>query len=365
MDADQTATTKLNFSEATISKAVCSPERLEAVKRTGLLDSDPEESFDRLTRLAAKLVGAPVTFISLVDEHRDFYKSAFGFGGALANTRQLEGRTFCQYSIVAEGPLVLEDVTASTVFRNVPTIESLGVKAYAGIPLLSPEGQPIGSFCAIDFKPRHWSALDIEILTELSCSAMREIHVHLALKALSETNRYLEEKTRDLSEANEKLARLASTDALTGLRNRRAFEIALKIELARLARESSSVTLMLIDIDHFKRINDQFGHPEGDVVLRTIAQVLLDNVREVDMAARLGGEEFAVILPSTDKPGAWVLAERIRQAVESESPRGLTVTVSIGTATVSHDCPVTELLKIADKALYDSKRHGRNCVTQS
>lgn len=124
--------------------------RIDALQQTGLLDTPAEESFDRLTRLAAKLIGAPATFISLVDERRDFYKSCFGFGEPLATTRQLEGRTFCHYSLVSDGPLLIPDTVADPVFREVPTVQSLGVRAYAGIPLVTAEGHAIGSFCAID-----------------------------------------------------------------------------------------------------------------------------------------------------------------------------------------------------------------------
>ncbi len=161
--------------------AVANKVRLDAVLQTGLLDTPPEESFDRLTRLAAKLIGVPTTFISLVDQNRDFYKSCFGFGEPLSTTRQLEGRTFCHHAIVSAGPLLINDTLIDPVFREVPTVQSLGVRAYAGIPLLTDEGQAIGSFCAIDFAPRAWSALDVEILSELAASAMREIKLRSAV----------------------------------------------------------------------------------------------------------------------------------------------------------------------------------------
>lgn len=150
-------------------------QRLQAVQATGLLDTPPEESFDRLTRLAAKLTGSPATFVSLVDRGRDFYKSAYGFGEPLATLRQLEGRTFCHYALMSEGPLVLDDVTRESVFCDVPTVQSLGVRAYAGVPLVTSEGHVLGSFCAIDFKPKQWSEQDVDVLTELAHSAIREI----------------------------------------------------------------------------------------------------------------------------------------------------------------------------------------------
>jgi signal transduction histidine kinase len=173
--------------------AIADRERLEAVLQTSLLDTPPEESFDRLTRLAAKLIGVPATFISLVDQTRDFYKSCFGFGEPLSTTRQLEGRTFCHHAIVSSAPLVINDTTADPVFRAIPTVQSLGVRAYAGVPLMTDDGQAIGSFCAIDFAPRAWSALEIEILTELAASAMREIKLRSAVRAAQEAVRSREE----------------------------------------------------------------------------------------------------------------------------------------------------------------------------
>lgn len=160
---------------------VRNPSRLAAVARVGLLDTPPEESFDRLTKLAAKLIGVPATFISIVDKDRDYYKSNFGFGEPLATTRELQGSTFCHHAITSSAPLLINDTIADPIFREVPTVQSLGVRAYAGIPLVSDDGHAIGSFCAIDRVPRVWSILDVEILTELAASAMREIKLRSAV----------------------------------------------------------------------------------------------------------------------------------------------------------------------------------------
>jgi PAS domain S-box-containing protein len=171
-----------SLSETGTLDAVHDPTRLALVRETGLLDSPAEEAFDRLTRLAAKLTGAPVTFISLVDEERDFYKSCFGFPEPLASERQLTGTTFCHYALVSRGPLVIEDTLAHPIYRNVPTVQSLGVRAYLGIPLRF-GGRAIGSFCAIDFSPRAWSSLEIEVMEELAASTMREIELRAAMEA--------------------------------------------------------------------------------------------------------------------------------------------------------------------------------------
>jgi signal transduction histidine kinase len=153
------------------------PARLEALRDTGLLDTEVEEQFDRLTRLASVLLDVPATFFSLVDEDRDFYKSCFGFPEPLASERQLFGTTFCHYSIVANGALVIPDTRADPVYRTVPTVETLGVAAYLGVPVHAPGGEVLGSFCAIDFQSKQWSGLEIEIMKELAVSAEREVAI--------------------------------------------------------------------------------------------------------------------------------------------------------------------------------------------
>lgn len=174
--------------------------RLAAVISTGLLDTPPEEGFDRLTKLAAKLIGVPVTFITLVDEHRDYYKSAFGLEGKLSQNRELEGRTFCHYAICSPAPLLIEDTLEHETFAAVPTVRSLGVRAYAGIPLVTDEGHAIGSFCAVDFVPRKWFPLDIDILIELAGSALREIKLRAAVAEAEKQARLAQEATRSREE---------------------------------------------------------------------------------------------------------------------------------------------------------------------
>lgn len=156
--------------------AITDPARLQAVRDTGLLDTPAEAGFDRLTRLAARLTGAPATFVSLVDRDRDFYKSHCGFGEPLSSERQLQGRTFCHYTLLHDGPLVIDDVTLDPTFNAVPTVQTLGVRAYVGVPLIV-DDQVIGSFCAIDFAPRRWTAEDLDLLGELAHAAAREIRL--------------------------------------------------------------------------------------------------------------------------------------------------------------------------------------------
>jgi diguanylate cyclase (GGDEF)-like protein len=158
---------------------------------------------------------------------------------------------------------------------------------------------------------------------------------------------------------------MATTDALTGLCNRRAFQERLAEMLRRAERHDRPLTLILCDIDHFKKINDTYGHLVGDVVLKRVAQVIPACVRKVDVAARYGGEEFAVVLEATDAVGGRQLAERIRQEVARLSlpadSGSFGCTLSLGMATFPADGHDERLLLLrADQALYYAKRHGRN-----
>ena len=169
------------------------------------------------------------------------------------------------------------------------------------------------------------------------------------------------ERTAELEKANRRLEELVHYDGLTGIYNRRALDERLALEVVRANRHGRPLSFHLIDLDHFKELNDTLGHLAGDHVLQGIAHLLHQLARETDMVARYGGEEFAVILPETDGPGAIVLAERMRSEIEKMRWSEKSVTASFGVATaVSKD--VNKLIDSADKALYHAKRKGRNQV---
>jgi diguanylate cyclase (GGDEF)-like protein len=166
------------------------------------------------------------------------------------------------------------------------------------------------------------------------------------------------------AEAEEKLEELATTDALTGLRNRRKFDAAIESEWRRAMRHKSPISLLMIDADHFKSYNDTFGHQAGDQVLVGIAICISDSVhRAGDCAARYGGEEFSVLLPGTAATDALHIAETIRNKVIGWSEEGHPSTVSIGVATITPSAGMDwhQLVRAADKALYAAKAAGRNC----
>ena len=169
--------------------------------------------------------------------------------------------------------------------------------------------------------------------------------------------------------ANEGLIRFAFTDFLTGLKTRGYFEQQLDLEIKRSERKKQSFALLMVDIDHFKQLNDHYGHNVGDQVLRDVASILMKDMREVDTVARYGGEEFVIILPETSGPGAQFVANRLRRAVEQArffagSPRAVErLTISAGIAIFDTDAQFKrDLIEFADAALYAAKNQGRNQV---
>lgn len=186
----------------------------------------------------------------------------------------------------------------------------------------------------------------------------------LRIKALNDT---LEQKIEELEKTKAKLRRLAVTDGLTGLFNYRAFRRQLHLEISRSDRFDLPVSLLMMDIDHFKVYNDQFGHLNGDRVLKRFAKLLFENIRDVDCLTRYGGEEFALILPGTDKKSAKIVAEKLRRLVErspfpmeKKLPKGR-VTMSVGVASYPQDTKDEKaFIRLSDKALYKAKKKGRN-----
>jgi diguanylate cyclase (GGDEF)-like protein/PAS domain S-box-containing protein len=176
---------------------------------------------------------------------------------------------------------------------------------------------------------------------------------------------------RELAQTNERLAQLASTDALTGLYNRRAFDDQFTAQIRLMKRMGRPISLLLVDIDDFKRYNDRYGHLAGDQVLITIASLLNQNIRASDIIARFGGEEFLVILPDTTSPAALQLAERLRQAINVHPWEADRLTISLGAATLEFTERLsaggtderTRLFSEADRALYHSKSEGRDRAT--
>ncbi|WP_312172909.1 sensor domain-containing diguanylate cyclase [Stutzerimonas kunmingensis] len=216
-----------------------------------------------------------------------------------------------------------------------------------------------------DEREQHLQAKQQALLIQQRANEELETRVVARTKALEEVRHGLEL-------ANAELLRLSSTDPLTHLANRRQFDLLLEDEVRRGRRNGTPLTVLLGDIDHFKRVNDSYGHPFGDDCLRRVAAVLQQHCQRAgDLAARYGGEEFVITLPATGGPQAVLLAERMRQDVERleldcDGER-VSLTISFGVATLDSQAAASplELLSAADRALYEAKRSGRNCVVEA
>jgi diguanylate cyclase (GGDEF)-like protein len=201
---------------------------------------------------------------------------------------------------------------------------------------------------------------------------MSGIVVALAVYGIRATllqSRYMQAQ-QELQAARDKMEEMSLTDSLTGIANRRSFDHSLEVEWRRAVRRRSPLSLLMIDVDYFKKLNDSYGHPYGDDCLVQIAQALQSALpRTADLLARYGGEEFAVILSATDAHGADIVAQRMREVIralhlKNETPIGTFVTISIGVATYEfpHEGTSATFLQIADGALYLAKRNGRNRI---
>jgi diguanylate cyclase len=222
-----------------------------------------------------------------------------------------------------------------------------------------------GAFFAVHerFRNLGTSSLTVAILWLFFFLCLRQLTA--VGQQFSRLRQQLSEKNRQLSLSLERIEELASHDELTGVLNRRAFMRMLTDEHLRARRNPQPFSIALIDIDHFKSVNDRHGHLVGDAVLKELSGVALASVRQTDRFARWGGEEFVLLLtPATAQEPALLVAERLRLAVERHAwqTRAGTVTVSIGIATFQGDASVEQLVDRADRALYRAKHDGRNCT---
>jgi hypothetical protein len=160
---------------------VHAPARLRELRGTRLLDSPPEESFDRLTRLTSTVLNVPIALVSLVEDDRQFFKSCLGLPQPWARQRQTPlSHSFCQHVVESGEPLVISDAREHPVLRDNLAIRDIGVIAYMGVPLITPSGNVLGTLCAIDHQPRHWTTEQVEILSNLAGSVLSEIQLHAA-----------------------------------------------------------------------------------------------------------------------------------------------------------------------------------------
>jgi diguanylate cyclase (GGDEF)-like protein len=312
---------------------------LAALNRYEVLDTPTEAGFDRITGLVSTVLQVPISTVSLIDADRQWFKSCVGVTGR-ETARDI---SFCTHTIKEREPLHVPDATLDARFAENPLVTGAPfIRSYLGVPLSTPDGYNVGSLCAIDVVPREYSAAQVEILKSFAALVVDELE----------------------------LRRIAQTDFLTGATTRRGFTLEMEKTLARFGRSGHPAALLTLDIDHFKRVNDTYGHPAGDLVLKTVAHGMADELRVSDTLGRLGGEEFGILLQDIESEQVFETAERLRgwlERLEIAHEPALRVTASFGVAILTPQVgSVEQWLALADEALYEAKRNGRNrcCVAR-
>ncbi len=321
------------------------PQRLAVLQACDIMDTPREERFDRVARLAQRFYEADVAFIGFIDDQHQWMKAVTpGFIGSSIDRKQ----SVCQVMVSSGKPLVVGDLHTDERFQGHPAVPHMPLHFYAGVPLVMAPDLVIGSLCILRERPGSADGFDIQPLQELAAITVDEV---------------------ELRRLNQELTRMTRVDALTGLANRRGFDEALERAEQRCRRTGETLSVMMIDIDYFKALNDSFGHQGGDAALQAVGALLAEAiVRQDDTIARYGGEEFAAILSGSDAVGALRVAERIRMGLSKAAiphPRTGSVTVSIGISACPGpviDC--TRMIAEADAALYEAKRSGRNSIVR-
>ncbi len=341
-------------------------EVLNEVARIATLDLELRPMLQRITDTLAAKLGCEFVALVTVDAQRGAFlceavTTASETSIYVGYTRPLGSGVVGQVAATGE-PVLIDDVHQ---FENY--VETLpNARAELCVPVKH-RGELVAVLNVESTRPAAFHA-DLPLLTTVADQIAGAIASAQRHAELLHTKAQLETKTRDLEAANvhlanaiETLHRISTEDGLTGVSNRRHFDDTLAREWRRAMRSAAPLSVLMVDVDHFKAFNDEHGHQAGDEILRNVAHMLRDAVhRAADLVARYGGEEFVVLLPETNEPDARALAESLRASI-AETP----VTVSIGVATLVPERDrnaCEELVRIADAALYEAKRAGRNCV---
>jgi diguanylate cyclase (GGDEF)-like protein len=307
------------------------------------------EAWQKTVDIMADIIGVPAALIMRIRDLRGlevFVASESESNPFVQGEVSRRGRgCFCDEAMRSGSLLKVPNAPADPLWKGAEPVER-GVVSYLGLPLLWPDGQPFGSICVMDVQENHYSARYERLLTQFQ----EIINLHLALLFQQHE---LKERTR--------------RDSLTGACTRREFFETGRSELKRARRYGHSLCMLILDFDHFKTINDRFGHAGGDAVLRNLSRRIMDSLRASDRYYRFGGEEFVIMLPHSEIEDALLVAERIRVLVENRTvdhgDHVIDVTVSIGISRLEGAGEsLDDLVAKADRALYSAKEQGRNRI---
>ena len=308
--------------------------RLETLRSLNILDTASEERFDCLTRMAKRLFNVPIALVSLVDENRQWFKSCVG----LNISQTPRNISFCGHAILDNEIFIIPDTTKDERFADNPLVTNKpNIRFYAGCPLRFIDGSRLGTLCIIDQKPRiNLSEEDLETLKDLASMVERELAA----------------------------IQLATFDELTKVLNRRGFIMLGQNSLNLCTRQLIPATLVYLDLNKFKFINDTYGHTEGDKVLMTFASLITTECRESDIFARLGGDEFAILLINASKNAAEDIMRRLQQKLnqyqqKSHNEYDLTFSYGIVYFDPEQHSTIETLLEQGDVIMYESKRKSK------
>ena len=354
-DHVQIAMTFADYVSAALENAMLYEFANQSIKRRSILyqvsqemikaSADLQKIYRSIHHAADQLMPCEAFVITLLDASEKFIDGVYLIDkGGLNETVRVPVESGLSGKVIRSGKsIMIHDLIQQDDFEAHHFGHKDQVRSLVAVPLYTSD-KIIGMLSAQSYQPEAYNPDDLELLELLGA------HAAIAIK-----------NAQLLAE----MARMARTDGLTGLLNRRAFDELLSEEIQRAKRYGYSLTLLMVDIDDFKQFNDTYGHSQGDEHLKTIAQLISGNVRQPDLVARIGGEEFGVILPHTTQIGGQDLAERIRKSIEAKflGAHNGGCTVSIGVAEFPLDADALKTLyDAADKAMFAAKNSGRNKV---
>jgi diguanylate cyclase (GGDEF)-like protein len=305
-------------------------ERLHALRTLKILDTDQEERFDRVTRMAKRMFGVNISLVSLVDEDRQWFKSKQGLE-ASETPRDI---SFCGHAINQNELFIIPDTFEDERFYDNPLVTGLlNIRFYAGYPLQIKEGLNIGTLCLIDSEPQHLENEDQQLLKDLGAMVEQEI----------------------------RSIQMATIDDLTLISNRRGLSALSEHTLKVCRRKNMMASLILFDLNKFKPINDEYGHDEGDYALTQFADVMRDVFRESDVIGRLGGDEFVVMLGDTTPVQTQSALLRFDHALKAKNreinkPYNIEYSAGVSVTPPDEEKSLEQMLAEADKAMYDRKK---------
>ena len=323
-------------------------------ERLKILNTPLEDRFERITRMVCFMLKVPISAVSLVADDVQWFKSIQGLN-ATGTSRSV---AFCAHTILGDDTFVVPDARADERFHDNPLVtEDPNIRFYAGHPLTLGDGLRIGALCAIDRVPRQIGDEEKQVLRDLAKLVEREL-----------ISQEISESFSGLVQEVEEAQRTALIDSLTRVWNRAGMEKILAREWKRASRTQGSMAVLVIDLNDFKRINDNHGHQVGDAALRQAAKFLLGELRETDVVGRWGGDEFVAVLPDCTDAGLQRLCETLEQEqhkLEIEGHHGsdgqaIPIRFSVGGAIAAPGADSLEsLLERADRAMYQVKQAGR------